>query len=98
MGSGSIFDRGGDTRPIGIPALACSSNAKNLTCGGQNCSLNHFFPSDCGECHLKPALTVPATNTTGAAFVSAWKFTHYFGAPAQQATCCKCHAPPSCRP
>jgi hypothetical protein len=96
MGFGQVADRGGDTRPVGIATLACSAAAASLSCGAQNCSLNHFFPSDCGECHKKPA-AVPATVQTGAPYVGNWSFQHYFGAPAQQSTCCHCHAPPSCR-
>jgi hypothetical protein len=97
MGGGSIADRGGDTRPVGISSLSCTANASSQTCGTQSCTLNHFYPSDCGECHAKPSGT-PATVQTGSSYVSNWSFQHYFGAPATQATCCHCHAPPSCRP
>ncbi len=96
-GGGTIADRGGDTRPVGLTSLACSSRASSQNCGSQNCVLNHFYPSDCGECHVKPSV-VPATVQTGASYVSRWRFQHFFGAPAQQATCCHCHAAPSCRP
>lgn len=89
-GGGTVFDRGGDTRPIGITALACSSNAANQMCGSQNCALNHFFPADCGECHQKPT-AVPATVQVGASYVANWRFQHFFGAPAQSSTCCRCH-------
>ncbi|MDP1825906.1 MAG: hypothetical protein Q8L48_21765 [Archangium sp.] len=96
LGSGTVADRGGDTRPVGITSLACSASAASLMCGTQNCALNHFFPADCGECHLKPAGGT-ATTQTGAGYVGRWRFQHFFGAPAQQSTCCKCHAGPSCR-
>ncbi len=96
-GAGTVADRGGDTRPVGIASLACSSSSASLTCGSNNCAFNHFYPSDCGECHAKPA-AIPAKVQTGSAYVSSWAFQHYFGAPAQQATCCHCHAAPSCRP
>jgi hypothetical protein len=88
MGSGSIADRGGDTRPVGVASLPCTTGV-NTT--------NHFYPSDCGECHAKPA-AVPATVQTGATYAGNWAFKHYFGPPAQQATCCFCHASGSCRP
>lgn len=94
-GSGTVADRGGDTRPVGIATLACSSNAASQMCGGQNCALNHFYPADCGECHAKPS-AVPATVQTGASYVANWRFQHFFGAPAQSSTCCKCHGG-SCR-
>ncbi|MDP1920442.1 MAG: hypothetical protein Q8L14_29630 [Myxococcales bacterium] len=94
-GSGTVFDRGGDTRPVGIATLACSSNAESQQCGTQNCALNHFYPADCGECHAKPS-AVPATVQTGASYVANWRFQHFFGAPAQSSTCCKCHGG-SCR-
>jgi hypothetical protein len=97
MGGGTIADRGGDTRPVGISSLACSASASSITCGSQSCALNHFYPSDCGECHTKPSAT-PATVQTGSTYASNWRFQHYFGAPAAQGTCCHCHAPPSCRP
>jgi hypothetical protein len=97
QGGGMIADRGGDTRPIGIANLACSSNAANLTCGSQNCSLNHFYPSDCGECHVAPVAT-PSLVQTGAPYAANWAFQHNFALPTQPTTCCNCHAPPSCRP
>ncbi|MFT3839053.1 MAG: hypothetical protein QM723_18880 [Myxococcaceae bacterium] len=83
-GSGSIADRGGDTRPIGA-SLGCVA----AKCGAA-CQANHFFPADCSECHGKPAGN-PALVQTGSAFASAWAFKHYFGAPAQQTTCSFCH-------
>jgi nitrate/TMAO reductase-like tetraheme cytochrome c subunit len=95
-GGGAILDRGGDTRPVGVASLACSAAASSQTCGSQNCSLNHFYPSDCSECHAKPA-AVPALDATGTTYTGNWKFQHYFGAPATQSTCCHCHAAPSCR-
>lgn len=95
-GGGTIADRGGDTRPIGIAALPCSSTATSVTCGSANCAVNHFYPSDCGECHTRP--TGVATVQTGASYAARWRFQHYFGAPAQQATCCRCHSGSSCRP
>jgi hypothetical protein len=95
-GGGTVADRGGNTRPIGITSLACSASSASLTCGSQSCALNHFYPSDCGECHSKPAGTASSTN--GATYVGRWRFQHFFGAPAQQGTCCHCHGPPSCRP
>jgi hypothetical protein len=95
-GGGSIADRGGDTRPVGISSLPCSSNAANLTCGSQSCTQNHFYPSDCGECHRKPS-AAPATNQTGSGFTGAWRFEHSYGLPVQQTTCCHCHSPPGCR-
>jgi hypothetical protein len=83
-GSGTIADRGGDTRPVGLSSLSCIPS----TCGSA-CQA-HFFPADCGECHLKPS-AVPSLNQTGSSFASAWAFQHYFGAPAQQTTCSFCH-------
>jgi hypothetical protein len=32
-----------------------------------------------------------ATVQTGASDVANWRFQHFFGAPAQSSTCCKCH-------
>jgi hypothetical protein len=96
LGSGTVADRGGDTRPVGVTSLACTSAAASLMCGTQSCALNHFFPADCGECHVKPAGGA-ATTQTGAGYVGRWRFQHFFGAPAQQSTCCKCHAGPGCR-
>jgi hypothetical protein len=80
MGSGSVADRGGDTRPIGA-SLPCSAGASTA---------NHFYPADCGECHVKPS-AVPATVQTGSAYASSWAFQHFFGPPAQSSTCCHCH-------
>jgi hypothetical protein len=82
MGAGSVADRGGDTRPVGLASLPCSIGSNGA---------NHFYPADCGECHAKPA-AVPATVQTGATFASNWAFKHYFGPPAQQSTCCFCHS------
>jgi hypothetical protein len=95
MGGGSVADRGGDTRPVGLSSLACSSGATGQTCGAQNCVLNHFYPSDCGECHAKPA-AVPALVSTGSTYVGRWAFKHFYGPPAQQSTCCHCHGGSGC--
>ena len=32
-----------------------------------------------------------ATVQVGASYVANWRFQHFFGAPAQSSTCCKCH-------
>ena len=95
-GGGMIADRAGDTRPIGIATLACSSNGAGLMCGSRDCSLNHFYPADCSECHRKPTV-VPATVQSGATYRDNWSFQHFYAEPAQPATCCHCHSPPNCR-
>ncbi|MBX7114522.1 MAG: hypothetical protein K1X64_09380 [Myxococcaceae bacterium] len=97
-GSGSIRDRAGDTRAIGLGSLACTDKATSKTCGSGNCVANHFYPADCHECHNKPSgVTV---TKTGASYVSGWQFPHSQG-NMQQTTCCMCHnarSNGSCRP
>jgi len=90
FGGGMVQAGAGDTRPVGLSALPCAPSATPATI------TNHFYPADCGECHRKPA-GAPATTSTGATYQNAWRFQHSFGAPIQGATCCGCHAPPSCR-
>ena len=82
-------DRAGDTRALGISQIACGDEAKVKMCGSRTCSLNHFYPADCRECHPKPAAGI-RTTSTGSAFVSAWRFVHT-QSNMQQATCCMCH-------
>lgn len=94
-GGGMILSSGGDTRPVGLSSLACSSAASSRTCGSGNCVQNHFYPADCGECHRKPT-AVPATTSTGTDFANAWRFVHSYGLPVQQTTCCMCHARSGC--
>ncbi len=97
-GGGSIRDRAGDTRAIGLGSLACTDKATSKTCGSANCVTNHFYPADCHECHTKPSgVTVTKTGTS---YVSGWRFPHSQG-NMQQTTCCMCHdarTNGSCRP
>jgi hypothetical protein len=97
-GGGSIRDRGGDTRAIDITTIACGDKANTKLCGTRTCSLNHFYPADCSECHLKPAAGI-RTTSTGSAFAQAWRFPHNRNAM-QLATCCMCHQGTgnNCRP
>jgi hypothetical protein len=97
-GSGTVRDREGDTRAIGLTSLACSDEAKTKTCGTGNCVVNHFYPADCRECHTKP--TGLSLTKTGQAYVTGWRFPHTQG-NMQQSTCCMCHnakAGGNCRP
>lgn len=96
-GSGQVRDRQGDTRAIGIANLACRDIAAQRSCGAQNCALNHFFPTDCDECHVKPAAGLSVTKT-GAPYVQGWRFDHAENRM-QPATCCQCHpgTAPNCK-
>ncbi len=96
-GSGNVADRAGDTRPIGITGISCAEQAATLTCGSANCSLNHFYPADCSECHKKPASGL-STTQTGQPYVTGWQFPHTEGnmnktSDPTTSTCCKCHKP-----
>lgn len=91
-GGGSIRDRGGDTRAIGITQIACGDKANTKLCGTRTCSLNHFYGADCSQCHVKPAAGI-RTTSTGSAYAQAWRFPHTKNAMAST-TCCMCHTGP----
>jgi hypothetical protein len=88
-GGGQVRDRQGDTRAIGITQIACGDKANTLQCGTASCSLRHFYPADCKECHNKPAAGI-RTTSTGSAYVTAWRFPHTKN-NMQLTTCCMCH-------
>jgi hypothetical protein len=90
-GNGSIADRAGDTRAVGVTSIACGDSARNKTaqCGSQNCSLNHFYPTDCSVCHAKPLGLVKTS--TGTTFSAGWKFKHP-STGTQVPACCQCHS------
>jgi hypothetical protein len=89
-GGGTIKDRGGDTRAIDVTTIACGDKASTKLCGTRTCSLNHFYPADCSECHNKPAAGI-RTTSSGATYVQAWRFPHSRNAMAGATTCCMCH-------
>lgn len=86
--SGATVGHGaGDSRPYTLTGVVPSFKANNRPCMAPN----HFYPTDCRECHVKPAGN--GLTTTGAAFITAWRFRHATGAPmTKPATCNKCHA------
>lgn len=96
-GGGSVRDREGDTRAIGLTTLACSDKASTKSCGSASCAQNHFYPADCYECHVKP--TGLSVTRTGQSYVTGWRFPHNRNAM-QPATCCMCHEAKAggCRP
>jgi hypothetical protein len=65
-----------------------------LTIKGKVCSPTHFFPTDCKECHVKPAGN--GTWTTGTNAMNQWYAPHTNGGNnrgpmTNPATCNKCH-------
>lgn len=77
----------GDTRPYTINALVPTFKGNTLALPNNR----HFYPINCYQCHRAPA-TGNAPVTTGAAYLSAWRFWHSEGAPmTNPATCNTCH-------
>lgn len=74
----------GDTRPYTLTSVVAKyGNGLTVTYA------NHFFPVDCGECHV-----VPAGNglvTTGTAYQKAWRFPHTTSKMTNPSTCLTCH-------
>jgi hypothetical protein len=85
----------GDTRPTTITSLKATRGS-----GGGSCTLTnanavaHFYPTQCGECHVVPKGTGPVT--TGAAYASAWTFPHTSSKMTNPATCNLCHSGTGC--
>lgn len=74
----------GDTRPFTLASLSVSYGA-----GMTVSAPNHFYPVDCGQCHLTPAGT--AAVTSGATWLTRWRFPHDEAAMSNPATCVLCH-------
>ena len=80
----------GDSRPISIASFVATTPAypgRSLTVDGTN----HFFPTDCNECHAAVPNVVVAT-TTGAAYRAAWGFPHDQTKMSSPSTCVQCHS------
>ncbi len=78
----------GDDRAftLGTIRVTYSGNSDNVA------NPNHFYPTDCAQCHASPAGN--GLVTTGAAYTTAWKFDHAARCPTMTnpATCNYCHA------
>ena len=71
----------GDTRPYTLASIV--SRGRTIPYP------NHFYPADCGECHVVPAGN--GLTATGAAYVRAWTFPHNTGNMTRPSTCVMCH-------
>ncbi len=83
-GATSVAAGAGDTRPFTLASLVAHFGA-----GLTVTRANHFYPADCGQCHLSPAGT--GAVTTGAAYATAWRFPHDQALMANPGTCLMCH-------
>jgi hypothetical protein len=87
-GSTSAAGGAGDTRPFTMVGTVPTfkGNKRALVNDYQ-----HFSPADCGKCHALP----PGNGavTTGAAYLTAWKFVHNEGK--MKGTCNMCHGSPN---
>jgi hypothetical protein len=82
----------GDTRPNSLTALKATRGTGNGSC---NLTItNHFYPTQCGECHVVPTGT--GAVTTGATYTSAWSFPHTTSKMTNPTTCNKCHTGQNC--
>jgi len=89
-GATTIAAGAGDTRPFTIllnTATFSGNTCRNFT------APNHFFPTNCHECHSTPTGVV--TPSSGTAWTTAWKFVHTERNMTNPATCNKCHAAPA---
>lgn len=75
----------GDSRPFTVDVMTVTAygRTRDVT------TSNHFFPTDCYECHNAPAGI--ATVTTGAAYAANWSFPHTETRMTDPATCIQCH-------
>lgn len=75
----------GDTRPFTLPSVRASYKGNTLTVT----YARHFFPVDCGQCHVVP----PGYGlvTTGTAYQTAWRFPHTESRMTNPSTCLMCH-------
>ena len=74
----------GDTRPFTLTSIVASFNL-----GMTVTYANHFYPVDCGQCHVSPAGN--GLTSTGAAYASAWTFPHNQSTMTNPSTCVMCH-------
>ncbi|MFT3835660.1 MAG: hypothetical protein QM723_01515 [Myxococcaceae bacterium] len=76
----------GNTRPYNFSPVVANK-------GGDHCTLSnnyqHFYPTDCYQCHGAPTGTVNAT--TGTTYTTRWKFNHTESRMTNSATCNYCH-------
>jgi hypothetical protein len=80
----------GDTRPYTLTSVKAKGSTEKTP--------NHFYPTDCYECHSIPSGT--ATAHSGAALETAWAFQHTeskmtkstAACTAKTATCYYCHS------
>lgn len=79
----------GDTRPFTLATMTVTTAAyPGLSLDVS--APNHFFPTDCYECHDAYEGSL-ATATTGAAYAAAWSFPHDQARMTNAATCIQCH-------
>ncbi|MBX7099987.1 MAG: hypothetical protein K1X89_19895 [Myxococcaceae bacterium] len=74
----------GDTRPFTLTSLVA-----HYKTGLTVTAAKHFYPVDCGQCHVTPASN--GAVTTGAAYASAWSFPHNQTLMTNPSTCLLCH-------
>jgi len=82
----ATMDQGaGDSRPYTLLSVVASfhGNSRTITYP------NHFYPADCGECHLVPPAN--GVTTTGPDYLNAWTFPHRTSNMTNPSTCIMCH-------
>ncbi len=84
----------GNTRPFTLTSLVAHKGGP----GGDSCNLTvarHFYPVQCGQCHVPP--TGIAAATSGTAYTKAWYFPHTRSRMTNPATCNLCHVGQNCK-
>ena len=76
----------GDTRPFTLTSVVPTFDGNTRSCNYPK----HFYPIDCKQCHKLPAGN--GFVTTGAAYKTAWKFSHTESKMTRPGTCNACHA------
>jgi hypothetical protein len=74
----------GDTRPFTLTSVVATFGP-----GMTVTYPKHFYPADCGECHVVPA--GDGLTTTGNTYAVAWTFPHNEATMTNPGTCVMCH-------